>query len=38
VAGPRLWSRVPAPRVDELVSTNRASRGRRGQLVVHPGR
>ena len=38
VAGPRRRGRVPAPLVDELVSTNRASRGRRGQLVVHCGR
>ena len=38
VAGPRRRGRVPAPLVDELVSTNRASRGRRGQLVIHRGR
>ena len=38
VAGPRRRGRVPAPLVDELVSTNRASRGRRGQLVIHCGR
>jgi len=38
VAGPRLRSRAPAPLVDELVSTNRASRGRRGVLAFHPGR
>ena len=35
VAGPRRRGRMPAPLVDELVSTNRASRGRRGQLVIH---
>ena len=38
VAGPRRRGRIPAPLVDELVSTNRASRGRRGQLVIHRGR
>jgi hypothetical protein len=38
VAGPRRRGRQPAPLVDELVSTNRASRGRRGQLVIHCGR
>ena len=38
VAGPRRRGRVPAPLVDELVSTNRASRGWRGQLVIHRGR
>jgi hypothetical protein len=38
VAGPRRRGRVPAPLVDELHRTNRASRGRRGELVVHRGR
>jgi len=38
VTGPRRRGRAPASVVDELVSTNRASRGRRGQLVVHCGR
>ncbi len=31
---PRRRGRVPAPLVDELVSTNRASRGRRGELAL----
>jgi hypothetical protein len=38
VAGTRHRGRVAAPLVDEIVSTNRASRGRRGGPVVHRGR
>jgi hypothetical protein len=38
VAGPRRRGRAPAPRVDEIVSTNRASRGRRGELALHDRR
>ncbi len=38
VAGPRPRGRAPAPLVDVNVSTNRASRGRRGELALHRGR